>query len=235
MTPEDLQKIINTAIENEFEYYWLYWLIIIATSIIVSIIATLITSYLKEKAKNLATKEDIQEITNKVESVKQEYKKEFDLIQKQNDAHFSELKNIKDRYNSKQFEIYNNLWTSLVELKFSADTLWDEANQKNLKDFSTKVSLAKKSIEVSSLLLENNDYKNLTDLLIEFNNFEFKKGNLIKLYKIKDKTYDFMNNNYINENTIGRMIEENGQIKKRYDALITDLKEKFKAKIKGEK
>ena len=50
MTPEDLQKIINTAIENEFEYYWLYWLIIIATSIIVSIIATLITSYLKEKA-----------------------------------------------------------------------------------------------------------------------------------------------------------------------------------------
>lgn len=78
MTPEDLQKIINTAIENEFEYYWLYWLIIIATSIIVSIIATLITSYLKEKGKNLATKEDIQEITKKIESIKYDYNKQLE-------------------------------------------------------------------------------------------------------------------------------------------------------------
>lgn len=78
MTPEDLQKIINTAIENEFENYWLYWFIIIGTSIIVSIIATLITSYLKEKGKNLATKEDIEEITKKIESIKHDYNRQLE-------------------------------------------------------------------------------------------------------------------------------------------------------------
>ncbi|MDN5053833.1 hypothetical protein [Aliarcobacter butzleri] len=230
MTPEDLQKIINTAIENEFEYYWLYWLIIIATSIIVSIIATLITSYLKEKGKNLATKEDIEEITNKVESIKQEYKEKFDLIQKSNDAHFSELKNTKDRYNSKQFEIYNTLWVSLIELKFSGDNLWDEATKTRLRIFSKKVAEAKKEIEASSLLLENSDYSQLILLITKFNDFEIGKETLIK---IKYKTDAEMHSKNINEASIEDMIRENGQTKNEYDTLIIKLKEKFKKQIKG--
>lgn len=232
MTPEDLQKIINTAIENEFEYYWLYWLIIIATSIIVSIIATLITSYLKEKGKNLATKEDIQEITSKVESVKQEYKKEFDLIQKQNDAHFSELKNTKDRYNSKQFEIYNNLWVSLIELKFSADTLWDEATIPKLRNLSKKVAEAQKSIEISSLLLENDDYRELNNLIDKFNDFKVGKT---KLIETKYKTDIQMDEYYINEDEIKKMIKLNGKIKKQYESLVINLKQEFKEQIKGNK
>lgn len=220
MNPEILKEIINKAIENEFKDYLVYWLIIVVTSIIVSIIATLITSYLKERGKNLATKQDIQEITNKVESVKNEYKE-----------HFSKF----DRYNSKQFEIYNNLWTSLIELKFSADTLWDSATQKNLKDFSTKVSEAKKSIDTSSLLLENDDYRELNSLIDKFNDFRFGKGELIKLYSIKNKSYSDMNNKSINNISIENIINNNRNKKEQYDELIIKLKQKFIEQIKGNK
>ncbi|MCT7576461.1 hypothetical protein [Aliarcobacter butzleri] len=165
-----------------------------------------------------------------LESIKQEYKEKFDLIQKSNDAHFSELKNTKDRYNSKQFEIYNTLWVSLIELKFSADNLWDEATKRRLRIFSKKVAEAQKSIEISSLLLENDDYRELNNLIDKFNDFEIGKETLIK---IKYKTDAEMHSKNINEASIEDMIRENGQTKNEYDTLIIKLKEKFKKQIKG--
>ncbi|MFY4756388.1 hypothetical protein ACOTVZ_02945 [Aliarcobacter butzleri] len=165
-----------------------------------------------------------------LESIKQEYKEKFDLIQKSNDAHFSELKNTKDRYNSKQFEIYNNLWVSLIELKFSADDLWDEATKGKLRVFSRKVTEAKKSIETSSLLLENSDYNNLISLIKSFNDFKVGKA---KLINTKYKTDIEMDQFNINENSIEYMINQNQQIKESYDDLITKLKQKFKEQIKG--
>lgn len=244
MTPENLKEVLEKIINNKFEYYELYLFISIAITVIVSIISSFVISYLKEKGKNLATKEDISDITTKIENIKQENVKEienikqnnqknFDLFQKQNELHFSELKNTKDRYNSKQFEIYNTLWTSLIELKFSADDLWEEATQKNLKNFSTKVSEAKKSIEISSLLLENYDYKNLNKLLEEFSNFEFGKGSLIKLYTIKNKSNREMTNDYIDDISIDYIIRKNEEIKNSYDTLISDLRIKFKKQLQG--
>lgn len=224
MTPEAFKEIVENVINQKFEYYNFYLL----GAIVISVLIAYFISYFKEKGKNLATKEDIQEITNKVESVKQEYKKEFDLIQKKNEANFSELKNIKDRYNSKQFEIYNNLWTSLIELKFSADTLWDEANRKNLKDFSKKVAEAQKSIETNSLLLEDTDYGELNELIKKFNNFKFGKASLIEIKYKTDTQMDSIDVYDIND-----MIDNNKRIKEQYDELIIILKQKFKEKIKG--
>lgn len=49
-------------------------------------------------------------ILPKVESVKLEHNKRFDEIQKKNDLFFSEIKSTKERFNAKQFELYNELW-----------------------------------------------------------------------------------------------------------------------------
>ncbi|MCG3694653.1 hypothetical protein [Aliarcobacter butzleri] len=193
--------------------------IIISSGIITMVIKTKIEQSIKHN------------YDKQLERLKQDYKEKFDLIKNQNDLYFSELKNNKDRYNSKQFEIYNNLWTSLVELKFSADTLWNTANQRNLKDFSTKVSSAKKSIEISSLLLENNDYENLISLIKSFNDFQFGKGLLLE--KIQNKTTLDFKNSLVDDTEISNTIENNRQMKENYDALIIKLKEKFKEQIKG--
>lgn len=213
MTPEALKDIVESVINQKFQYYHWY----LFGAIFISVLIAYFISYLKEKSKNLATKEDIQEITSKVESVKNEYKEYFSKF---------------DRYNSKQFEIYNNLWVSLIELKFSADTLWNEATIPKLRNLSKKVAEAQKSIEISSLLLENDDYRELNNLIDKFNDFKVGKT---KLIETKYKTDTQMNEYYIDEDEIKKMIKYNGKIKKQYESLVINLKQEFKEQIKGNK
>lgn len=204
---------------------------LISYSILSIIISSGIIGFIVNHFIKIKIEQSIKHNYNKqLESIKQEYKEKFDLIQKSNDAHFSELKNTKDRYNSKQFEIYNTLWVSLIELKFSGDNLWDEATKTRLRFFSKKVAEAKKEIEASSLLLEDRDYYELIFLIERFNDFEVGKETLIK---IKYKTDAEMNSKNINAASIEDMIRENGQTKNEYDTLIIKLKEKFKKQIKG--
>ena len=189
--------------------------------------------YLEEKGKNLATKEDVADITKKVESVKLEHNQKFDEIQKKNDLFFSEIKSTKERFNAKQFELYNELWSALIELKFSADTLWESATKIKLKDFSKKLSEAKKSMEKSSLLIEDEHYNQLNTLIIRFEEFEFGKGNLIKLKSFKNKTTQEIDNQYINDSMIEYIISQNEEAKTEYDTLLLLLKTDFKKQITG--
>ena len=62
----------------------------------------MLISYLREKGKNLATKEDISEITSKVESIK------ADLGAKQ---HFSQI-----RY-EREVKVFEEIWPKLCELR----------------------------------------------------------------------------------------------------------------------
>ncbi|MEA3339947.1 MAG: hypothetical protein U9R15_08280, partial [Chloroflexota bacterium] len=63
MNPEQLQKLIETAIDNKVEYYWAYLLL----SALFALITTFLFQYLKDKGKNYATKQDIAKITRKIE------------------------------------------------------------------------------------------------------------------------------------------------------------------------
>ena len=187
--------------------------------------------YLEEKAKNTATKEDIEKITSQVESVKQEYKIEFDKIQKNNDVIVHEIKDTTNRYNSKQFELYNDLWSSLIDLKISADELWESASGKKLKDFSTKLHGAKISIEKSSLLIENNHYDELMTIIKKFEEFEIGKKKLINL---KNKNIQEIDNIIQETYNIDDIIQNNKNVKSNYDNLLDKLKKQFKSTIRGE-
>lgn len=81
----------------------------IATLIAVAIIGVILKqhlpSYLKEKGKNLATKEDIAEITDKVERVKTQYASDIEKLK-------SDLQNQTQLVERKR-EVYDNLGKSL--------------------------------------------------------------------------------------------------------------------------
>ena len=185
--------------------------------------------YLEEKAKNTATKEDIEKITSQVESVKQSYKIEFEKIQKKNDVIVSEIKDTKNRYNTKQFELYNELWSSLIDLKLSANDLWESATGKKLKDFSTKLFNAKVSIEKSSLLIEDTHYDELTRIIKKFEEFEIGKKKLINLRNRTITDIDQL----LRDNYIRNTIEQNREVKNNYDNLLNTLKLQFKQTIRG--
>ena len=182
--------------------------------------------YLEEKAKNTATREDIEKITSQVEAVKQSYKIEFEKIQKKNDVIVSEIKDTKNRYNSKQFELYNELWSSLIDLKMSANDLWESATGEKLKDFSKKLFNAKVSIEKSSLLIEDTHYNELTRIIKKFEEFKFGKKKLINLRNRTITDFDqLLEDNHI--------IEQNKEVKDNYDELLNTLKLQFKQTVRG--
>jgi hypothetical protein len=92
MTPEQLQQYVDAALKQRDQFNF----VIYPLTIVLSIGGAWIISYVREKGKNLATKEDIAEITQKVESIK------TDLAGKQ---HFSRL-----RY-EREIELYREIWT----------------------------------------------------------------------------------------------------------------------------
>ena len=74
MTPEDIKTIVEIIIENKIRYFWVYILI----SVILGMASTFFLNFLKTKGQNLATKADIELLTDKVESVKYDYLKKIE-------------------------------------------------------------------------------------------------------------------------------------------------------------
>ncbi|CAN7367318.1 hypothetical protein LJR074_002175 [Acidovorax sp. LjRoot74] len=67
MTPEQIQAMVKGAVEaSGGPAWWVYALLILCACV-----GSYLGSYLGEKGKNTATKEDIEAITEKVEAVKQ--------------------------------------------------------------------------------------------------------------------------------------------------------------------
>jgi len=71
MTPEEIKAIIEKTLHGTTKYYWVYLVI----ALIIGIFITLGIEYLKTKGQNLATKQDIETITSKVEQIKAEIQK----------------------------------------------------------------------------------------------------------------------------------------------------------------
>ena len=157
----------------------------------------------------------LEKIKNEYQKELENYKAELDLIKA----------NIL-RYSDKQFELYSRLWEALCELKFSAERLWQEANNKNLRDFSEKLQLALENVDKSYLFIEEESYQILRDLLRKFSEYRIGKKRLIEL---KNKHGRFM----IREVEIKDLIEHNRHIKQKYIQIMEKLGKDLKTQLKG--
>jgi hypothetical protein len=91
-------------------------LTIVTIGIVGYFIKNYFPSYFKEKAKNLATKEDLKEITNQVESIKHLYSSDLEALKAQLG---SQLFVHQTRYQN-EFEILKKLSEKLVKLRNAA-------------------------------------------------------------------------------------------------------------------
>ncbi len=157
----------------------------------------------------------------------QKFQIQFDAIKLQNKQVFEAFNNATKRYSDKQFELYNELWRSLMDLKISANNLWDKATAGRLKVFAKQLIETRMSIEKSSLLIEEDHYEKLLNIISAFKDFEFNKKNLIDYRNIN--VHD-MN---IDDYQINQYIEQNKNIKEDYTSLLNDLKIEFRNQING--
>jgi hypothetical protein len=115
MTLEQLQ----TVVESGFSQQQILLVLTLLTSPLLGFVAGFFASYMSEKGKNRATKEDIHEITTKIEGVKKDVTKELEHFRVGLSAR---LEFLKARY-AKELEIYKELWAHLIDFKRQVELL----------------------------------------------------------------------------------------------------------------
>ncbi len=138
-------------------------------------------------------------------SVQHEYDKDLEkhkeILRKETDSQLMKLRgNVEievekaklrfNLYSQKQFELYNDLWLKLCELRTSMNDLWQEASREKLWDFQDKLLKAYDVLDQKAILIEQNHYEELRKILKEFVNYQMGKQTLIEMKRNKQNWFD---------------------------------------------
>lgn len=135
--------------------------------------------------------------------------------------------NKKEKYSHIRFELYNNLWSSLVDLKSKADELWGEVTNDSLKEFSKMLKKTEIEIEKSRLLLDFQDYDALIQIIRGFKNYQIGKKKILDINNKKSESLAQDFGEYF-----GQALN-NFKTKQEYNSLLDRLSLKFKTNIEG--
>lgn len=132
------------------------------------------------------------------------------------------------RYSEKQFELYNDLWKVLLYTKNQADELWESAIPEKIPSFSEQIRLTKKAINDNLLLIEEEHYQKLNELIKQFEQFQFGK---VKLIDIRQQPMESIER--ISLAQTRDTINRNRITKDTYDNIILEIGQSFRNQIKG--
>ena len=156
------------------------------------------------------------------------YKKKIEHdFEKKLETYKSELEIIRAtalKYNDKQFELYLDLWKNLQELKFASIDLWNIANLNNLKKFDSALRKTHRQIETTSILLEENHYVELNEIIKNLQEYDTGKEKLIAARR-----------EHAEEWQIQMLIDSNRERKDRCLVIIETMKDSIRNTIKGQK
>ena len=134
------------------------------------------------------------------------------------------------RYSEKQFELYNDLWKVLLYTKQQADMLWQRADPSQIPAFSEQIRLTRRAIDDNLLLIEDEHYNKLIQLIGQFEQFQFGKQKLIDIITQMESGDDVQ---LITKDEAQNTIRKNKKTKDKYDELIMDIGKSFRNQIKG--
>jgi hypothetical protein len=132
------------------------------------------------------------------------------------------------RYSEKQFDLYNDLWKVLLYTKHQADELWESAIPEKIPAFGEQIKLTRDAIDDNLLLIEEEHYEKLLELITQFDQFQFGK---IKLVDIRRQPIDEREN--ISREQARRTINQNKKTKETFDSLLMEIGQSFRSQIKG--
>jgi hypothetical protein len=162
--------------------------------------------------------------SNELEGIKGKYGKELEETK-------SALEKAKSqflRYSEKQFDLYNDLWRVLLYTKLQADELWENAIPEKIPSFSEQIKLTKTAINDNLLLIEEEHYDKLIELIKQFEQFQFGKVRLVDIRREPGENTDT-----ISAFETRQTIDLNKKTKDNYDKLIMEIGKTFRNQIKG--
>ncbi|MEK4245297.1 hypothetical protein MKZ20_08130 [Psychrobacillus sp. FSL K6-2684] len=162
-----------------------------------------------------------------IEEMKNEYAKNLEVVKKEHQIDIEKHKISLQSYlhfSDIQFSLYNKLWSSLCDLKNSADELWEEANENNLFMFISELKNTKNVIIKNSLILEEDHYKRLMKIIENFSSYQVGKERIIKLKK------NSLIQQYVIKH-INELTTSNRGNKENYEELMKEIAIIFKSHI----
>lgn len=192
-----------------------------------SAIVIALAKWFGDRLANKLLEKDKAKYQEELEGLKTKYQTELETKK----TELEKSKTIFLRYSEHQFNLYNDLWKSLCDLKHIGEELWERAEIQKVKDFSKQLKTTKLTVEKSALLIEDNHYKDLIKILDNFGKFEFGKMTLISL---RNRQAHELENYGVNDGEIRRVIDRNRQTKQEFVSLVDNLSNEFKRQIKGE-
>lgn len=163
--------------------------------------------------------------SDQLEGIKNKFSKELEQTK-------TELEKAKSqflRYTEKQFDLYNDLWRVLLYTKLQADELWENAIPEKIPSFSEQIKLTKTAINDNLLLIEEEHYEKLMQLIKQFEQFQFGKVKLIDIRRVEPRENPESISLFDTEQTI----KLNRNTKTKYDKLIMEIGKTFRNQIKG--
>lgn len=185
-------------------------------------------SNLREKEEELKSN-----LTKSIETEKAklslENTKEIERVKSKLSLQIDTTKMFLVQYSGKQFELYNQMWLSLVDLKKSINNLWIKATITNLKDLANKLTTAYDTVEKSAILIEPRHYEEMQMILSEINEFQFGKERLLELRK----NFEQRKGN-VTEEDIRNVIRNNERTKEKFENYLNEYRLCIQKQIKGE-
>ena len=185
-----------------------------------------LAKWFRDRLANKLLEKDKAKYQKELEGLKTKYQNELETKK----TELEKSKSMFLRYSEHQFNLYNELWKSLCDLKNIGEELWERAEIQKVKDFSKQLKTTKLTVEKSALLIEDNHFKDLIKILDNFGKFEFGKMTLISL---RNRQAHELENNGVNEGEVRRVIDQNRHTKQEFVSLVANLSIEFKRQIKG--
>ena len=146
----------------------------------IGLLAGFLLSYMKEKGKNLATKEDITDITNKIEGTKSEYIKDIEELKADLQLYIGQQSKREVIYKEVSliiFEIVNSLYDINLYRSLEYETGMDLGTRQMVRNLDN--DLTNQFTKLKKIVYENNIYIE-SDLLNEIINLiqDFEKNSV---------------------------------------------------------
>ncbi len=177
---------------------------------------------------------ELEELSQKISHIEQalsgEVKKiteEINQIKAQNEVLTGFVKESQRAYLPEQFDLYNGLWVSLVELKTIVGELWEFPSREKAKKLAKQVLETRKMLEQSAIFIPEKLFNELTNIINEFENIQFGKLSLIKLRNVSVKNKDFA------EKDLKSGLESNISIKDKFFETLEEFKQFIKKQVLG--
>ncbi len=132
------------------------------------------------------------------------------------------------RYSQEQFNLYNELWASLCDLRSSVERLWNEASVSNINQLAEQLGTTKTKVEKSSLFMEPHHYDEIKMILNEFTNFQFGKVRLMELRRKR------MEGDRVNQGMINNVISNNQSTKEKLERYLDDYMNCLRSQLRSE-